>query len=354
MINIIEEGKDYIIVTAPVFVPNTKDCEYESGEKPLTVEQISAFAHDFLSYQIIDEKHEFLYNWKRVGTLIESYITKEPTIVKFIDGTPREYPKGTWFVTLKITDSGVIQRIKYGIYTGVSATTVERDDAEKIRQLMEKFSLSTKSQIKRIKISEIKDPVVITISIVKSPCVPTAKFCSFKSQKKCECVNMENIDEQIENETKGFISKIGEILRSEKSDKKKEEDEDLDFVTAADFEDFKSEVIELITSMNDKVNEAINASAKDDKKEDDEDEEPEGLTPEEEKELERLLAKKEASNKEDKKEEDDEEDDEEAKIKASSKSTPVHDNGEKKPQLSDSAIVYGIMGRDNTGSVKRE
>ena len=361
MINIIEEGKDYIIVTAPVFVPNTKDCEYESGEKPLTTEQISGFAHDFLAYQIIDEKHEFLYTWKRVGTLIESYITKEPTIVKFIDGTPREYPKGTWFVTIKITDSSVIQKIKDGTYTGVSATTVEREDAEKIKQLIEKVSLSTKSQIKRIKISEIKDPVVITISIVKSPCVPTAKFCSFKS-KKSECVNMENIDEQIENETKGFISKIGEILRSEKSDNKEEEmeeEEDLDFVTAADFEDFKSEVIELITTMNDKVNEIASASAKDDKKEDDyedDDEEPEGLTPEEEEELERLLAKKGASTKSEK-EEDEEEDDEEEEepgIKASSKSTPVHDNGEKKPQLSDSAIVYSIMGRDNTGSVKRE
>lgn len=357
MINIIEEGKDYIIVMAPVFVPNIKDCEYESGEKPLTAEQIQQFAHDFLAYMIIDKQHEFLYTWEQVGTLIESYTSKEPTIVKFIDGTPREYPKGTWFVIIKITDSSVIQGIKDGTYTGVSATTVERKDAEKIKHIMTKVSLSTKSQIKRINISEIKDPVVITISIVKSPCVPTAKFCSFKS-KKSECVKMENIDEQIENETKGFISKIGEILRSEKSDKKDEEiveKDDLDFVTAADFNDFKSEVLELITNMNDKVNEIASVSAKDDKKEDEEEDEegPEGLTPEEEKELERLIAKKEASTKSEK-DEDEEDDEEEVNIKASSKSTPVHDNGEKKQQLSDSAIVYSIMGRDNTGSVKRE
>ena len=170
------------------------------------------------------------------------------------------------------------------------------------------------------------------------------------------------LNEQIEEETKGFISKIGEILGSTKSDKKEEDIEaddgskkQPDFITAADFDDFKSEIIELVTAMNDKVNEIVKASAKSDDEEDDE--EPAGLTPEEEKELERLLAKKEASTKSDEEKDEDEEEDEEEEdeIKASSKSTPVHDTGKKsKPQLTDSAIVYSIMGRDNTGSAKRK
>ena len=165
------------------------------------------------------------------------------------------------------------------------------------------------------------------------------------------------LNEQIEEETKGFISKIGEILGSTKSDKEKDDEKDdgskkqPDFVTAADFDDFKSEIIELVTAMNDKVNEVVKASAKADDEEDEEDE-PLGLTPEEEKELERLLAKKEAFTKSD---DQDDEEEEEEEIKASSKSTPVHDTGKKsKPQLTDSAIVYSIMGRDNTGSAKRK
>lgn len=347
----------------PIFIPDTRDCEYDQGEKPLTAEQIRKFAEEYLDWKIVDLEHEFLYNGQVIGTLIESHITTRPQIVKFIDGTPREYPIGTWFVTLKITDQDVIQGIKDGHYTGGSATTIERKDAEKLMRLLNSHvPASTKSRIKRIKISDIKDPVVITISIVHSPCVPLAKFCSLKNNNKKVSNMTKGLNEQIEEETKGFISKIGEILGSTKSDKKEEDIEaddgskkQPDFITAADFDDFKSEIIELVTAMNDKVNEIVKASAKSDDEEDDE--EPAGLTPEEEKELERLLAKKEASTKSDEEKDEDEEEDEEEEdeIKASSKSTPVHDTGKKsKPQLTDSAIVYSIMGRDNTGSAKRK
>lgn len=327
----------------------------------MTESEINGLASGFLEWMIADLEHEFLYTGRVIGTVLESHVTKEPTIVKFIDGTPREYPTGTWFVTVKITDQDVIQGIKNEHYTGVSATTIERKDAEKLKKLLNSgFNVSTKSRIKRILISDIQDPVVVTISVVHSPCVPTAKFCSLKSKRKVSDMS-KNIDEQIEAETKGFINRLGEIFGSTKSDKVKDEEKDddgskkqPDFITAADFDDFKSEIIELVTAMNDKVNEVVKASAKSD---DESDEEPAGLTPEEEKELERLLAKKEASTKsdEEKKDDDDEEeDDDEDEIKASSKSTPVHDTGKKtKPQLSDSAIVYGIMGRDNTGSTKR-
>lgn len=364
IINIIEETRDYIIVTLPIFIPEVRDCEYDQGEKPLTAEQIRKFAEEYLDWKIVDLEHEFLYNGQVIGTLLESHITTRPQIVKFIDGTPREYPTGTWFVTLKITDQDVIQGIKDGHYTGGSATTIERKDAEKLRKLLNSHvPASTKSQIKRIKISDIRDPVVITISIVHSPCVPLAKFCSLKNNNKKVSNMTKELNEQIEEETKGFITKIGEILGSTKSDKKEEDIEaddgskkQPDFITAADFDDFKSEIIELVTAMNDKVNEIVKASAKSDDEEDDE--EPAGLTPEEEKELERLLAKKEASTKSEDKDDDEEEedeDDEEEEIKASSKSTPVHDTGKKsKPQLTDSAIVYSIMGRDNTGSAKRK
>ena len=366
MINIIEETRDYIIVAIPVLVPNLPDCEYSHGEKPLTTEQIRKFATEFLEWRLIDLEHEFLYSGKVIGTLMESHITKEPTVVRFIDGTPREYPAGTWFVLIKITDRDVIQGIHNNEYTGGSATTIEREDAEKLRKLLDmKVPASTKSSIKRILISDIKDPVVVTISIVKSPCVPLAKFCSLKNRKVSDMAKTD-VNEQLEEETKSFITRIGEIFGSTKANPKKEENDDEsnddgskkqpDYVTRDDFNELKSEILELVSAMNDKVNANIK---EDPKEEDDEDEEVEGLTPEEEETLQKLLAKKEASTKaetkpEDEDEKTDEEEEEEDEIKASSKSTPVHDNGNKPQLQSDAQIVYGIMGRDTSGSPKRE
>lgn len=199
IINIIEETRDYIIVTLPIFIPDTRDCEYDQGEKPLTAEQIRKFAEEYLDWKIVDLEHEFLYNGQVIGTLTESHITARPQTVKFIDGTPREYPAGTWFVTLKITDPDVIQGIKDGHYTGGSATTIERKDAEKLRKLLHSHvPASAKSQIKRIRISDIKDPVVITISIVHSPCVPLAKFCSLKNNNKKVSTMTKELNEQLE------------------------------------------------------------------------------------------------------------------------------------------------------------
>ena len=189
IINIIEETRDYIIVTLPIFIPDIRDCEYDQGEKPLTAEQIQRFAEEYLDWKIVDLEHEFLYNGQVIGTLMESHITTRPQIVKFIDGTPREYP-------------------------------IERKDAEKLRKLLNSHvPASTKSQIKRIKISDIKDPVVITISIVHSPCVPLAKFCSLKNNNKKVSTMTKELNEQLEEETKGFINRIGEIFGSTKANK---------------------------------------------------------------------------------------------------------------------------------------
>lgn len=351
----------------PVFIPELPDCEYNYGEKPLTAEQISQFARDYEEWLIVDLEHEFLYTGQVIGTVIESHVTTEPVTVKFIDGTPREYPAGTWFVTLKITNQDVIQGIHDEHYTGGSATTIERDDADKLRKILNvPIAASTKSKIKRIPISEIKDPVVITISIVHSPCVPLAKFCSLKNNNKDVSTMTEEINEemntQIEEETKGFITRIGEIFGSVKAEKTEEADDEKkepEFLTVAEFTSFKGDMVQMMEAMNAKID-TIAAKAIDEEEEkDEEDEVPVGLTEEEEKELERLLAKKEASTKatdsEEKPEDEEEEEEEEEELKASSKSTPVHDTGKKaEPQMSDSQIVYSIMGRTSTGSAKRQ
>lgn len=133
---------------------------------------------------------------------------------------------------------------------------------------------------------------------------------------------MENIDEQLEKETKAFINRLGKIFGSTKAKKKDDETNDddseklPDFITSDQFDDFRRGIIELLAAMNNKVNEIVKVSSS--------------------------------------KSDDEEEDDEEETVKASSKSIPVHDNGAKSQPQSDSSIVYSIMGRDSTGSTKKQ
>ena len=323
-------------------------------------------AHEFLEYGIIDDEHEFFMTLETVGTLVESYLLKEPRVIQPIHGgTPKEYPKGTWFVQVKITDQDMIQKILTGERTGGSATTIEREDAERLKLVMKSKAkgiqlISTKSQIKRIFIAEIKDPVTVTISLVKSPCVPSAKFCSLKNRK--DDIMTENIEEKLEKETQGFLDRIRPLFSSTKASPKDDEEEEETEkkvpekgVSRKDFDEFKGEVMDLVTAMNSKVDKILEGSTKEEPKEDDEEEEVEGLTPEEEKTLNELLAKK-ASTKSENNEEDkeDEDEEEEEEIKASSKSIPNHEDKKKESKLSDTATVYKIMGRDNTGSRIKE
>ena len=60
ILEVVTKSRDSLLITAPVLVPNEKDCEYNYGEKPLTPEEVQEMAHTYLaSYGLVDKNHEF-------------------------------------------------------------------------------------------------------------------------------------------------------------------------------------------------------------------------------------------------------------------------------------------------------
>jgi hypothetical protein len=48
-------------ITAPVLIPNTPDCDFDKGEKLLSIQEIEDFSHKYMEkYRIRDKEHDFL------------------------------------------------------------------------------------------------------------------------------------------------------------------------------------------------------------------------------------------------------------------------------------------------------
>lgn len=201
------------VIYTPVYIPDTPDCEYEFGEKKLSKEKIKYLAKSFNRYKNIDLQHEYtklLLNKKipkQRGELIESYILQKQTKMLDLQGKVRTYPEGTWIVGIKITDKTAMMLYNQGKLSGVSATAKKRKDADFLqtyvaikraeKNMPEKVDIgftsakSVQKIPKRILLSNIKDPVVFTISLVEKPCVFGAKFCN----KSCMIVNKKNMED---------------------------------------------------------------------------------------------------------------------------------------------------------------
>ena len=205
IIEVVTKSRDSLLITAPVLVPGERDCEFIYGEEPLTEGQIRHIAHEYLAnYSLVDKNHEFFETREVIGVPVESYITNEPISLKGLDGTVNEYPKGTWIATTRITDEEEMEKALNGEYTGYSITTVSKKFADKQIQLP-----------RRVLMKDIKDPVGFTISLVRKPCVRGAKFCSMKEDIGNGDVVSENIDDKLEEETKGFVQSIKGIFNKE-------------------------------------------------------------------------------------------------------------------------------------------
>ena len=235
------------IIYAPVYIPNTPDCEYKFGERKLSKAKIKYLARTFNRYKIIDLQHEYgqrLIDGKKPiqrGNVLASYITTKDVTLKGLDGQIRTYPEGTWILKIEITDKTAMMLYYQGKLSGVSATAKRRNDADFLLWYASKKS-TTKVR-RRILLSDIKDPVVFTVSLVKKPCVYGAKFCN----KSCIINNTENMEEnsmslmdvikdklntaledidleQLEESTKSDIDEEEEVNETEENEEEKEEE----------------------------------------------------------------------------------------------------------------------------------
>ena len=207
------------LVYSAVAIPGEPDYDGEI----LTESEIQYAAHKFMSdYRIIDPEHVCALTKEciNVGTPVESTILKRPMTVKSIHGgNDMTLPKGSWILGIEITDPKEWNRIVTGEATGLSLTAG-------------RTTLKSRVLIRDLG----KNWEVRTVSIVKDPAVPKAKFFQIGS-------GMMN-DEATKSRLQGFFDKIEEAVKNFKQEETSAEpitEEETVEVEPAEVEAVKSE-----------------------------------------------------------------------------------------------------------------
>lgn len=208
------------LVYSAVAIPGEPDYDGEI----LTESEIQYAAHKFMSdYRIIDPEHVCALTNEciNVGTPVESTILKRPMTVKSIHGgNDMTLPKGSWILGIEITDPNEWNRIVTGEATGLSLTAG-------------RTTLKSRVLIRDLG----KNWEVRTVSIVKDPAVPKAKFFQIGS-------GMMN-DEATKSRLQGFFDKIEEAVKNFKQEETSAEpiteEETVEVEPAEEVEAVKSE-----------------------------------------------------------------------------------------------------------------
>ena len=336
-IKTLDDGTIYL--TAPVLIPYAKDCDYENGETPLNPQQIQSFKESYDKYGFVDHEHGLTKDGRKIGTPHQSIILDHDTTFTTIDGTTTNYPSGTWLLTTHITDDEAISEAMKGYYTGYSPSILPRESADKYLAALKagkEDECACKNQISSMGnslIKDVPDPVVLSVSLTKQPCLHESKFCELS----------DNMEEELSLKSKILnamgMSEEAEViaLKSQVSDlEAKIEEMKTEFAESLKSmqEEFKQTLTEALTPVEDVV---VAEKA----------EEPEEPTEEEivEEEVEEEVAEK--SEQEEIVEEEAEE---EIAEKGESKAEPVHDNIAEKANKPTN--IYKALGRNPDGTRK--
>ena len=341
-----------IFLTAPVMIPNAKDCDYDNGEPPLTADQILAFKTSYDKYAFVDHEHKLTkpkpngmsfidanFNGKKIGDPHNSIILDQDTTFNLFDGTVKTYPKGTWLLTTHITDDEAISEAMKGHYTGYSPSILSRKTADKyLAALKTKGECSCKNinSMGNSLIKDVPDPVVLSVSLTKQPCLHESKVCELNGEIMEEEVSLKSkiltaMGMTEEAEVQALKSEVA-TLHSLLEETKAEFQESLKAMQ----EDFKQTLTEALKPVED-----VEVAEKSEEDEDEAETEP----TEEESEVEV--------------EEEAEEDVAEEPViedvvaeKGESKAEPIHDNIE--AQKSRPTNIYKMLGRNPDGTKIRK
>lgn len=332
-INKLSDGS--ITLTAPVMIPGAKDCDYQHGEIPLTTEQIQAFAESYEQYQFIDHEHGLTRNGQKIGVPVNSFLLTEDTTMNTLDGS-KTYPQGTWMMTSHLTDEAAIKNALSGGYTGYSVSVFSRSRADQYLEALKTdkttplpMACKTINSGGTALIKDINDPVVLSVSLVKSPCLHDSKFCELDG-------------DIMTDEVQSFKSKILKAM---------------DLTEIAEVEALKSEVVSLeskidemqkdfteaLKSMQEEFNktltDALTSVSAEKSEEETEEEEPVEEEPVETEEVETEEEVEEEATEV-----------EEVAEKGESKAEPVHDNIQ--AEKSKTTNFYVALGRNYDGTRK--
>ena len=330
-----------ILLTAPVLIPNARDCDYQNGETPLNESQVKAFKESYDKYGFVDHEHGLTKDGRKIGTPHNSIILDHDTTFTTIDGTETMYPSGTWLLTTHITDDEAISEANKGYYTGYSPSILPRESADKYLAALKagkEDECACKNQISSMGnslIKDVPDPVVLSVSLTRQPCLHESKFCeldnmeediSLKSKiltamgmsEEAEVVALKSEVSELKSEIEGMKASFEEALKSMQ-------------------EEFKQTLTEALTPVEETVEVAEKAEI-----------EPANDAVEEvEVEVEEEVVEEVVEEKEEPVEEEEVEEEPKKAEKGESKAEPVHDNIAEKTE---SINIYKIMGRNADGT----
>ena len=331
-------------LTAPVMIPGAKDCDWINGEPPLTVEQIREFAKSYEQYQFIDHEHGLTRNGTRIGVPVDSFLLTEDTTMTTLNGSMKSYPRGSWFVTSQLTDPNAIELALNGGYTGYSASVFTKSRAnEYLSALKSDSSAPLPCSCKDVSssgnslIKDVPDPVVLSVSLVKSPCLHDSEFC--------EVNKGEIMEEDVKSLKSKVLSAMGMSEEAEvvalKSQVSSLEEKiatmETNFQTALKSmqEEFTKTLTEALTPVAEKSEEVTEEEVTEEEPVEEEAEVEEETPEEVEEEI----------------EEEEEPEEEPVAEKGESKAEPIHDN--LSAEKSKPVNIYEFMGRNSNGTSKR-
>ena len=339
MKSITQNSDGTVNLTAPVMIPGAHDCDFDNGEPPLTETQIREFAKSYEKYQFIDHEHGLTKNGVKIGTPTNSFLLTEDTTMTTLDGSLKSYPRGSWFVTSQLTDPQAIELALSGGYTGYSASVFTKSRADEYLQAL-KSDASTElpcsckdvSSSGNSLIRDVPDPVVLSVSLVKSPCLHDSKFCEvngdiMENQEDVKSLKSKVLSAMGMSEEAEVVALKSQVVSLEEKIASME----TNFAEALKSmqEEFTKTLTEALTQGDSKAMKAEEEETEEVEVEEEpteEVEETEEEEPQEEEETEEVVAEK-----------------------GESKAEPIHDNIAEKSKPTN---IYTIMGRNPDGTRK--
>ena len=325
-------------VTGPILLPNTPDCDYPNGEELLSPEKIEYLKESFKQYGIIDYQHQFTkkdkpYFMTNVGEPVRLFMCNSAVKFEDVTGEIITVPENTLWLTTDVNNEQVEKEVNDLELVAYSVSISEKDDADYTMSIYEKLSTknANKEEIdftrldrinenltqKRTLIRDIEDPVMLTTSLVKFPCVNKAKFCkaSIHNTETAETSNMVNkMTDKETNANQTFIDSIQNAVNKYRHNNKEEKDgegekmdkEEVSTMINEEISSMKADVEKQLAETQDNILSAIkNIIPTESNKEEEKDEEKaddEEITDEEE-EIEEIIEEEAEEEEEEEKEE---------------------------------------------------
>lgn len=271
-------------VTGPILLPNTPDCDYANGEQPLSPEKIDELLQSFTSYKYIDYNHDFTdedstYYLETVAELVRVFKTDKPVTFTDLSDTEITVPSGTAWATVDITNKNVEEEVDNKTIVAYSVSVAEQEDAQTIQKeyKQHKQNITHKDNTlrdihervskKRTNISDLAEPHLFSISLVKFPCVYKAMFCKDSVQKISTAEKSEKetkpMSEDSYTEEKWYndLRRITSKLTNKKEDSQQEEDtvnkEEVQTMIDESNKKLSEELAEKMAEENNKIVEAF-------------------------------------------------------------------------------------------------